>query len=95
MELALSESMDCLLLHFPFTESIDGHTDVGDSFSSLEQEDESLDVSQVCKIIKILLNNKYQYPNTGYPSVVSLDLLIGGRQTLYMYKTIDSFIISV
>lgn len=51
MELALSESMDCLLLNFPFTGSIGGQTDFNDSFSSLEQEDESLDVSEVCKII--------------------------------------------
>lgn len=47
MELALSESIDCLLLLFPFTGSIGGQIGFVDSFSSLEQVDESLEVSEV------------------------------------------------
>lgn len=47
MELALSESIDCLLLIFPFIGSTDGHITFEDSLSSSEHEDESLDVSVV------------------------------------------------
>lgn len=47
MELALSESMDCLLLLFPFTGST-GQMGFVDSFFSSEQ-DELLDVSEVYK----------------------------------------------
>lgn len=47
MELALSESIDCLLLIFPLTGNTDWPIDFEDSFSSSEHEDESLDVSEV------------------------------------------------
>jgi len=47
MELALSESIDCLLLFLPFTVSIGGDTGFEDSFSSSEQEDESLNDPEV------------------------------------------------
>lgn len=47
MELALSESIDCLLLTFPLTGNTDLPIDFEDSFPSSEHEDESWDVSEV------------------------------------------------
>lgn len=45
--LALSESIDCLLLCFPFTGSIGITKDLEESFSLSEQEDKSLNDSEV------------------------------------------------
>jgi len=49
IELALSESIDCLRLTLPFTGSDGVHKGFKDSFSSSEQE-ESSDVSEVFKM---------------------------------------------
>lgn len=50
MELALSESFECLLLIFPFTWTTGEQVRFEDPFSSSEQEDDPFDVSKVYTI---------------------------------------------